>query len=218
VYTLHCGDCLDILPTLPNESVALAFIDLPYGLGIAKWDKELSGLEAIPLCREKLMQGGSMYATCTAHILTELMRHFDTRRLIVWAKPNLPLRKNLNEWEWSTEYVLWETKGAPRVFNKPHGEDGRDYWRIPVENGFLNPDKLTHPARKPTALLRRIVQASTVLGDLVLDPFMGSGTTGVACMLEGRRFVGAEIDPHYFDIARQRIEAVQPTLLAEAAD
>jgi DNA modification methylase len=212
--TLHHGDCLAILPMLANKSIHLAFIDLPYGLGIAEWDKELSGLEAISLCRDKLVDGGSMYATCTAHILPELIRHFDVRRLIVWAKPNLPLRKTLNEWEWSTEYVIWETKGEPRCFNKPPGESGRDYWRIPVENGFLNTDNLTHPARKPIALMRRIVQASTMPGDVVLDPFMGSGTTGVAAVHDGRNFIGIEKDIHHFATAKKRIDRVQPSLFS----
>ena len=58
---------------------------------------------------------------------------------------------------------------------------------------------------------------STPTGGVVLDPFMGSGTTGVACAMEGRHFIGVELDAGYFDIARKRIESVQPALM-EAAD
>jgi site-specific DNA-methyltransferase (adenine-specific) len=207
--TLYHGDCLEILPTLADGSVALVFIDLPYGLGIAKWDSQLSGLEAIPMARPLLGNGGSLYATCTPHILDIMRQHVNARRIITWCKPNLPLRKTLNEWEWSTEFVLWETAGEPATFNKPWGEDGRDYWRIAVENGFLNPDGYKHPARKPVALMDRIIKASTNLGDTVLDPFMGSGTTGVACVQTGRNFIGIEIDPTYYAIAEKRIAEAQ---------
>ncbi len=218
--TLHRGDCMDFLPTIPDNSVHLAFIDLPYGLGIGAWDSVLSGLDAIELCRQKLVDGGSIYATCTAHILRPMLDQLNVRRIIAWGKPNLPLRKHLNEWEWSTEFVLWETKGEPRVFHKPHGEDARDYWRIHVENGFLNPDGFKHPARKPVNLLRRIIQASTDEGDTVLDPFMGSGTTGVACVQTDRAFIGCEMDEHYFTMARTRMEMAQAPLFAaqEASD
>lgn len=210
---LHHADCLTILPTLPDNSVHLAFIDLPYGLGVGHWDAQLSGTEAIALARSKLVEGGSLYATCTSHILRPMLDLVQVRRIITWGKPNLPMRKHLNEWEWSSEFILWETKGEPRVFWKPHGEDARDYWRIHVENGFLNPDNNTHPARKPVALLQRIIQASTNPGDTVLDPFMGSGTTGVACVRTGRRFIGIELDDTYFAQAKERIECTPLPLL-----
>ena len=206
---LYQGDCLEGMRNLADNSAHLAFIDLPYGLGIAGWDNQLSGTEAIDICRTKLVEGGSIYATCTAHILPIMLGLMNVRRIIAWGKPNLPLRQNLNEWEWSTEYVLWETKGAPRVFNKPHGEDGRDYWRIAVENGFLNRDGHKHPARKPVALLQRIIEASTQLGDTVIDPFMGSGTTAIACIESGRNFIGYEIDPIYYGMSQARVTEAQ---------
>ena len=203
--SLYFGDCLDVLPTLQAGSAALAFLDLPYGLGVAGWDDKLSGTGAIPLMRDLLCEGGSLYATCSPHILVAMMKLLDVRRIIAWCKPNLPLRKNLNEWEWSTEFVLWETNGKPRCFHKPGGEAARDYWRIHVENGFLRPDKYNHPARKPLHLMMQIVQASTNLGDLVIDPFMGTGTTGVACAKTGRRFIGIENNKGHFDNSVERI-------------
>ena len=75
-----------------------------------------------------------------------------------------------------------------------------------------------HPTCKPTELMRYLCRlTSTPYGGVVLDPFMGSGTTGVACAMEGRNFIGVELDAGYFDIARRRIESVQPALM-EAAD
>ena len=203
------GDCLEVMRGMDAGSVDLIFFDPPYGLNIAGWDASTNSAHAVAdTCWGLLREGGSIYTTCSPHILVEFMDLWPVkvRRIIAWGKPNLPLRKNLNEWEWSTEYVLWITKGEPTVFNKPHGEDSRDYWRIHVENGFLRKDTFHHPARKPEGLLRRIVDASTNPGDLILDPFCGSGTTGVACIQTGRRFIGIEIDPGYADIARARCE------------
>lgn len=217
-YTLYHGDCLDVLPLLPDAD--LIFFDPPYGIGIAEWDKVFDAEKAAQLCLGKLKPGGSLYATCSLHILPDMMRLLPYRRVISWCKPNLPLRKNLHEWEWSTEYVLWVTNGTPKTFNKPHGEDARDYWRIPLENGFLRKDDFNHPARKPIALLDRIIKASTVTGDLVIDPFLGSATTGVVCTNTNRHFIGIEKDEYYYTRAVQRLNAAQHTpqqLTMEAA-
>lgn len=79
-----------------------------------------------------------------------------------------------------------------------------------LERGF-------HPTQKPVELLRYLVRTYTNPGETVLDFTMGSGTCGVACAMEGRHFIGVELDAGYFDIARKRIESVQPALM-EAAD
>lgn len=68
---------------------------------------------------------------------------------------------------------------------------------------------LTHPNEKPLDLLVRLVESYAAPGDTVLDPFMGSGTTGVACVRTGRRFIGVEISPEYYRIAERRIAAEQ---------
>jgi DNA (cytosine-5)-methyltransferase 1/site-specific DNA-methyltransferase (adenine-specific) len=207
MFTLHNGDCIPYMLTLPKKSIHLAFLDIPYGLGVADWDKQISGLEAFEIARSLLVDGGSIYATCTFHILDQVRAVMNVRRIISWCKPNLPLRKNMQDWEWSTEFVLWETTGEPRVFNKPHGEASRDYWRIHVENGFLNKDGNDHPARKPVQLLKRIIATSTNEGDTVLDPFMGSGTTGVAAVQLDRNFIGFEISAKHFPEAESRIKS-----------
>ena len=77
-----------------------------------------------------------------------------------------------------------------------------DVWTFPTVQAY--PGK--HPTEKPVPVMRHIIEASSRPGSTVLDPFMGSGTTGVACMQTGRRFIGVEIDPGYFEIAKRRIE------------
>jgi DNA modification methylase len=72
---------------------------------------------------------------------------------------------------------------------------------------FGQPGKVDHPTQKPLAVIEPIINVSTVRGHAILDPFMGSGTTGVACAKAGRKFIGIEIEPKYFDIACRRIQA-----------
>jgi DNA modification methylase len=89
--------------------------------------------------------------------------------------------------------LLWD-KRQGNVWKVWRGEVWRD--------GFCD-----HPTQKPVALMQKAVELSCPVGGVVLDPFMGSGTTGVACLQTGRRFIGIELDAAYFEIARQRLEA-----------
>ena len=97
------------------------------------------------------------------------------------------------------ERILWFTASSDWKWNQASVGNGT-VWRIAREQ---NKD---HPVEYPLELPRRCIAAATDNGDLVLDPFMGSGTTGVACAKLGRKFIGIEIEPKYFDIACRRIE------------
>lgn len=207
--TIYHADCRDVLPEI--APVDLVFFDPPYGLNIAEWDAEFAPHEAAELAMGALKATGSLYATCSPHILRDMLDVIEPRRIIAWGKPNLPLRKNMKAWEWSTEYVLWATASDEYTFNKPHGEDSRDYWRIPVENGFLRKDDYHHPARKPAALLNRIILSATNEGDTILDPFAGSGTTLVSAFQLGRNAIGVERDEAYCEMIASRLQdAVLP--------
>lgn len=127
--------------------------------------------------------------------------------------------------------ILWFTKGLQTVFNldevrvpqkypgkrfykgpnkgqlsgNPMGKNPSDVWDIPnVKAKHI--EKTAHPCQFPVAIPRRLIRALTNKNGLVLDPFMGSGTTGVAALIEGRRFVGSEIQKSYFDISVERIK------------
>lgn len=129
------------------------------------------------------------------------------------------------------EMILWFTKGAQTIFNlnnvrvpqkypgkrsykgpnkgqlsgNPMGKNPSDVWDIPnVKANHI--EKTDHPCQFPVAIPQRLIKALTNEDGLVLDPFMGSGTTGVAALIEGRRFVGAEIQKSYFDISFERIK------------
>ena len=129
------------------------------------------------------------------------------------------------------ETILWFTKGEGSTFNlddirvpqkypgkrsyrgphkgelsgNPLGKNPSDVWDIPnVKANHV--EKTQHPCQFPVAIPQRLIKALAPINGLVFDPFMGSGTTGVAAVLEGRRFIGAEIYPEYYDISKQRIQ------------
>lgn len=129
------------------------------------------------------------------------------------------------------ETILWFTKGKQTVFNldgvrvpqkypgkrsyrgpnkgqlsgNPLGKNPSDIWDIPNVKA-KHVEKTDHPCQFPVAIPRRLIKALTAPGALILDPFMGSGTTGVAALLEGRRFVGAELIKEYYDISADRLK------------
>ena len=128
------------------------------------------------------------------------------------------------------EMILWFTKGEQRIFNldnvrvpqkypgkrfykgphkgelsgNPLGKNPSDVWEIPNVKA-KHVEKTEHPCQFPVAIPQRLIRTLTPADGLVLDPFMGSGTTGVSAVIEGRRFVGAEIQNDYYDIASTRI-------------
>ncbi len=147
---------------------------------------------------------------------------------IVWRKanpmPNFRGRRFTN----AHETMIWAARGPEAkayTFNyealKAGNEDVqvRSDWFLPICTGAERlkdeSGRKVHPTQKPEALLARVLLAASNAGDLVLDPFFGSGTTGVAARRLGRSFIGLERDPAYAEAARRRIEAVEP--LPEAA-
>ena len=142
---------------------------------------------------------------------------------IVWRKanpmPNFRGRRFTN----AHETMIWAARSADAkayTFNyealKAGNEDCqvRSDWFLPICTGAERlkdeTGRKTHPTQKPEALLMRVLLAASNAGDLVLDPFFGSGTTGVAARRLGRSFIGIERDPAYAEAARRRIDAVEP--------
>ena len=198
-----------------------------------EWDKS-KGFEEnlgftkkwISLCKKVLKENGTIWISGTLHniysvgfVLEEL--GFKIINDISWFKPNGPPHLACRYFAHSHETILWakKNKNSKHTFNyelmknwdksgdfiKNKGKQMRSVWSIP-----LTPQKEKffgkHPTQKPEELLRRIVLSSTNKGDLVLDPFMGSGTTGVVSLNFDRKFIGIEIDENYFEICKRRIE------------
>lgn len=139
---------------------------------------------------------------------------------ITWFKPNAAPNLSGRSFAAANETLIWaaKSKNSKHTFNyelmksgefpkdslKNPGKQMRDVWSIPTPS----PSEKTfgkHPTQKPLALLERVVLAASHHGDLVLDPFVGSGTTGVAAVKNGRRFIGIDQETEYLDLAEMRI-------------
>ena len=199
------GDCLELLKDIPDGSVDMVLTDPPYGkksdkgtngFGVAKtrrytseWDKKTPPKEVFDkICtvsKNAIIFGGNYFANM------------------------LPI---------SNCWIFWDKKGDI-AFQNPFADGELIYttFKKPVkrivfrQQGFItdSKDKRYHPTQKPTELLEFLIREYTNPGDTVLDPFMGSGSTGVACVNTGRKFIGMELDPVYFEVAKRRIEEAQ---------
>ena len=187
------------------------------------WDKPKSQEDMmawnyhwLSLCREKLKDNGTIWISGTYHnifsvanCLTEL--GYKILNVITWQKANPPANISCRFFTYSTEFVIWARK-SQKVAHKFNYElmkqiNGNkqmtDVWRMPAI-GTWEKSCSKHPTQKPLRLLTRILLASTDPGDWVLDPFCGSGTTGIAANLCCRRFAGIEQEPKFCEMAKAR--------------
>ena len=192
------------------------------------WD-ESRGIEAdhrfnlawTAACRRVLKPTGAIWVTGTLHVYPSVgmalqQNGFRLLNDIIWEKPNPPPNLGCRTFTHSTEVVLWASKSGKGsrhryTFNYDEmkqengGRQMKTVWRMKApsasEKRFGK-----HPTQKPLALIDRCLRASTHEGDVVLDPFAGSGSTGVAAAKLRRRFIGIEIDPEFIGISARRLE------------
>jgi site-specific DNA-methyltransferase (adenine-specific) len=167
-------------------------------------------------CRRALAPNGTIWISGTRHVIYSAgfaMQEIGFKLLndITWEKPNPPPNLSCRYFTHATETLLWAARDrkSKHKFNyqmmrmAADGRQMKSVWRLaapPRAEKALG----AHPTQKPLALLERVITASSDFGDLVLDPFVGSGTTGVAAARLGRRFIGIDIDPAYLELAMKR--------------
>ena len=168
-------------------------------------------------CRRLLTPNGTLWVTGTSHNIHSVgyaLQVLDYKILndIAWYKVNPPPNLACRYFTHATETILWAAKSVKsrHTFNyadmkqQNGGKQMQSLWQI-MPPGKSEKRHGKHPTQKPEALLKRIVEASTHPGELVLDPFCGSATTGVACARLGRRFVGIEREMEYIELAHLRL-------------
>jgi site-specific DNA-methyltransferase (adenine-specific) len=139
----------------------------------------------------------------TGLVRTYFSEHDCMTRLGVWEKTNpTPLHGQ----------YIWLSSLEPFSIARKHGGDFYKHCQSPVLR-YPNGSSKYHPTEKPLKLIAEIIESSTNQNDTIFDPFMGSGTTGVACMQLGRNFIGCEIDQNYYAIAEKRIKQAQRQMI-----
>ncbi len=131
--------------------------------------------------------------------------------IIIWKKTDPPPLIYKNKFRFSYEFIIWADKGKGHTFDynklfQVNNKEMEDVWCLPSVS-MMEKVYGKHPTQKPECLLERIIKASTLEKDVVLDPFMGSGTTGVVAMKMGRNFIGIEKEKEYYLLASRRIES-----------
>lgn len=198
-----------------------------------KWDKSKGFDEEVSFheqwirqCQRVLKKDGSLVVSGTYHSIYKcgyLLQKLDFRIVndIAWFKPNGAPSLAGRNFTASHETLIWASKGkaSKHTFNYSQsknwevendkiysrGKQMRSVWSIP-STPAREKTHGKHPTQKPYELLRRLVLLCTKENDLVLDPFCGSGTTGVACILNNRRFVGIDLDKKYIKLTQERME------------
>ena len=234
--TLYLGDCLEVLQSIPDQSVDMIWTDPPYGHSNGDGD--------FLAARAEIMKDGR--ATTASVIQNDgaddmrrvvdgmlaqaarVLRHDcccccccgggGPRPTFAWLAERMD-RDGLEFfhsviWDKRNPGVGWRYRRQHEMVMVAHRKGGRLSWSgevdaLPNIYAEAKPKDNSHPNVKPAGLIRRFIQAHTRAGDIVLDPFMGSGTTGAVAVGIGRSFVGVEIDEKHFDTACRRIEDAQ---------
>ena len=220
-YKLYQGDCLEVMKNIEDGSVDLVVTDPPYeiattGAGIYKqvdkqYVKELNGMKdgfseevLDELCR--VMKKINIYFFCSQKQIIPLLDYFTKKKkcnwnILSWHKTN-PVPACGNKYLTDTEFILFFREKGVKVYGS--FDTKRTWYATPLNQS--DKKKYRHPTVKPLSILENLVVNSSQEGEVVLDCFMGSGSTGVACLNTSRDFIGIELDERYFNIAQNRIE------------
>ena len=181
-----------------------------YGsIDFGEWDKNFDEREWLEEALRLLKSGGNIVIFCSWKQLSTYVSILEDNKCLVknmlqWIKPNSAPKNRDRLYIVNFEVAIWATKGKGWTFNRQDEKRQLSQFIYPFVSGK---EKTKHPTQKPLKLMRDLIQIHTNENDYVLDPFMGSGTTGVACKNLGREFIGIELDDKYFEIAKNRIES-----------
>lgn len=221
--------CFELLASLEDKTIDLVLIDPPYDISrptnfqsgeetgkdtdrfrismdFGEWDKNFTGLEiAIRECFRVLKDGGTMICFYDLWKIETLKSYLEAAgfvqiRFIEWIKTNpVPINSKINYLTNSREVAVLGVKKSKPTF---HSEYDNGIYRYPIcqDKGRF------HPTQKPLALIADLINKHSNEGEIVLDCFAGSCTTGVAAVLNNRKFIGCELDAEYYEKAVQRLK------------
>lgn len=192
----------------------------------------------VDACHTSLATNGTLFACCSKHNLSVVLsaielKGFLVNNIITWFKTNAMPNMTGRVFTHSSEFIIYAVKGPGWVYNRKEAkllnpeqtQQGlpkamRDVWFIPKCSGkerILTPEgKAAHKTQKPEALVERCVRICSNPGDLVLDPFLGSGTTSVVAQRFNRPWIGIELDPTYVKMSQDRLTKLFPSVVANS--
>lgn len=212
------GDCLEIMKQVPDKYFGLVLTDPPFGISFQsnqrnKKHKAIANddnLEWLPDFIKELdrttKNDAHIYMFCSHHFVevfkAELQKYRNVKNILIWEKNNNGMGDLEGDYAPKYEMILFCSNGERKL------NDGRDPNIIKASRT----QNELHPTQKPTDLMEFLIKKSLRDGDVVFDPFMGSGTTAVACQSLGLDWCGCELEADYVAIANKRLEAVQGSL------
>lgn len=215
------GDCLELMKDIPNDSVNMVLTDPPYLIDYKtnyRKNKEHDFCTAIKNdsgkqaehdineyfkeCHRILKDNSAMYMFCSPKMIDKFIKFsldngFKIKNQIIWVKNNWTAGDLKAQFGQQYEIILLLNKGR-KLFN---GKRLTDVWFFDRVSGKLQ----VHQNQKPVDLLEQCILKHSDEGDIIFDGYMGSGSTGVACMNTNRRFIGIELEEKYFKVAESRI-------------
>ena len=218
------GDSYKIIPMLVNAGLVFDHIitDPPYniskennfktmrgvrqGIDFGEWDKGFDYLTWIELAYPLVRDGGSFVVFCDFKVVSHIIDKMEAigiefKDVIIWKKTNPMPRNRDRRYAQDKEVAVWGVKPGKWIFNRLD----RPFVSTIIETPLVSGKKKNgHPTQKHEILMEQLILTHTDKGQLILDPFMGSGSTGEACLLHGRRFFGIEREDKWFAIAEQR--------------
>lgn len=233
-YKLYLGDSYKLIKETPSASIDLILTDPPYNLSpystgniklswrkeinndLAEWDKvEFKPSDWVEEFKRILKPTGNIFVFCSYNLIGKWHEafdpEFDTFQFMVWHKTN-PVPKVLRAgFLNSCELIvcMWD-KG--HTWNFSNQREMHNFIETSICMGPERTRTPFHPTQKPEKVLKHIVKVASKEGDVVFDPFMGVGSSGVAALNLGRKFIGIEIDEKYYKAAERRIRVVTPNL------
>lgn len=233
MFEYTCQNCFDLLPTIKDKTVDLILIDPPYeisrptnfqngektgrdtdrfriSMDFGEWDKSFSGLEFVIKEGYRILRNGGtficFYDLWKIETLKKLYENnkYKQIRFIEWLKTNpVPINSKINYLTNSREIAVSAIKVSKPTFNSSY-DNGLYQYPICQDKGRF------HPTQKPLAFMEALIEKHSLEGDLVLDCFAGSCTTGVAAINTHRNFIGCEIDPNYYSQSINRLKPILP--------
>lgn len=208
---LYNGDCLEVMKSIPDGSVDMVLTDPPYGMSFVSGrrkiaynpidnDNSLEWIDELASeCYRIAKDNTGHYVFCSYHHIDKFKqafeKHFKIKNILTWVKNNHSMGDLKGDFASKTEFILFLQKGRCLIRGK------RDCNVLQ----YARTGNELHPTQKPVDMLEFLISKFSDESMVICDPFMGSGSTMIACLNTNRKGIGIELDKHYFDIAQKRI-------------